>query len=192
MFAFAALPRAQSGGASQPLFLCSSSGHVLAGGTGLSGVRISLAGTTGAGAYVSLSVITDANGKYIFSIPAGGTYTAVPSLSGYTFNPSSFVFNGVTANQISNSVASVETASSQDCSDISGTWTDGNYPYVLSETLGTVTGSDTLILPHGRVTWTVSGPTTAGVTFPYGCTIPTLLRPTLARRTRRTISRYLL
>lgn len=75
------------------------SGQVLAGGSGLSGATVTLTGTTATGASVSLSTTTDSNGNYSFTVPAGGTYIATPSLAGYTFNPASQTFSNVSANQ---------------------------------------------------------------------------------------------
>jgi hypothetical protein len=37
------------------------------------------------------STITDANGNYSFQNLSNGSYTITPSLSGYTFNPTSLV-----------------------------------------------------------------------------------------------------
>ncbi|MFD0726507.1 proprotein convertase P-domain-containing protein [Lysobacter brunescens] len=50
------------------------------GGTGISGVSVSNGST---------SVTTNASGQYTFSGLANGTYTLTPSLSGYTFSPTS-------------------------------------------------------------------------------------------------------
>lgn len=55
------------------------SGQTLAGGSGLSGVTVSLSGTTATGTAVSLSTTTDANGHYSFSVLAGGSYTVTLS-----------------------------------------------------------------------------------------------------------------
>jgi succinate-acetate transporter protein len=54
------------------------SGRITAGGSGLSGVTVTLG---------SLTTTTDANGNYSFSNVPDGTYTVTPSLTGYTFNP---------------------------------------------------------------------------------------------------------
>jgi hypothetical protein len=138
----------------------------ISGNLSLSGVTVNLTGTGPNGDPVSLSAQTDSAGNYSFFVAAGGTYTAVPFLSGYTFSPASWVFNGVTVNQTANSTASAQTGSlTQNCNDISGTWTDGNYTYALSESAGMVTGTDTLILPYGSVVWTVSGQTTDGSVY---------------------------
>jgi pimeloyl-ACP methyl ester carboxylesterase len=60
------------------------SGTVTLNGTGLAGVTVTL---TGIG--TSSTVTTDANGVYTFSNAANGSYTLTPSLTGYTFSPSS-------------------------------------------------------------------------------------------------------
>jgi inhibitor of cysteine peptidase len=57
------------------------SGKVTAGGAPLSGVSMSLSGTT------NKVATTDANGDYTFSIVGNGSYTVTPSKTGYTFTP---------------------------------------------------------------------------------------------------------
>jgi len=57
------------------------SGTVTQNGTGLSGVTVSLTGTS------SASATTDVNGNYSFAHVANGSYTITPSFSGYTFSP---------------------------------------------------------------------------------------------------------
>jgi sugar lactone lactonase YvrE len=59
------------------------SGTVTQNGTGLSGVTVSLTGTS------SASATTDVNGNYSFAHVANGSYTITPSFSGYTFSPPS-------------------------------------------------------------------------------------------------------
>ena len=59
------------------------SGTVTQNGSGLSGVTVSLSGTSTA------STTTDANGNYSFGDLAKGSYTITPSLTGDTFSPSS-------------------------------------------------------------------------------------------------------
>jgi Regulator of chromosome condensation (RCC1) repeat/Carboxypeptidase regulatory-like domain len=58
------------------------SGRITAGGSGLSGVTVTLTGA-------SMTTTTDANGNYSFSNVPDDTYTVTPSLTGYTFNPPS-------------------------------------------------------------------------------------------------------
>lgn len=55
-------------------------------GTGLSGVVLTLAGTT------SESTTTDINGDYNFTDLGNGSYTLTPSKLGYTFSPSKLTF----------------------------------------------------------------------------------------------------
>jgi len=70
-------------------------------GSGLSGVEMLLnESKSGWGA------TTNGSGNYSFSVPAGGSYTLKPSLSGYTFNPISQTFNSLGSNQTANFVAS--------------------------------------------------------------------------------------
>ena len=69
------------------------SGKVTLGGSGLSGVTVTLSGSqTG-------TSTTDGSGNYSFTLQAGGTYTITPSLAGYAFTPSSQTFNNLSANQ---------------------------------------------------------------------------------------------
>ena len=75
------------------------SGQVTAGGSGVSGVTVSLSGRTAAGTAISQSVTTDSNGNYSLSAPVGGSYTVTPSDDSYTFDPASASFNGLSANQ---------------------------------------------------------------------------------------------
>jgi hypothetical protein len=59
------------------------SGKTTLNGAGLSGVTISLAGAS------TTSATTDASGNYAFSGAQNGSYTVTPSLTGYTFSPTS-------------------------------------------------------------------------------------------------------
>lgn len=65
------------------------SGKVTLNGGGLSGVAMTLAGST------SVTATTDSNGNYTFTGAANGTYTLTSSMSGYTFAP---VSRSVTVN----------------------------------------------------------------------------------------------
>jgi photosystem II stability/assembly factor-like uncharacterized protein len=68
------------------------SGRVLANGYTLSGVTIALTGSqTG-------TATTDPSGYFSFNLPAGGTYTVTPSLSGYVFSPASLTFSNLSGN----------------------------------------------------------------------------------------------
>ncbi len=68
---------------SQPGTLYSITGTVTASGSALSGVTMTLSGAN-SGAYT-----TGSNGMYGFALLANGSYTVTPSLSGYTFTPTS-------------------------------------------------------------------------------------------------------
>ncbi|MBI5383679.1 MAG: carboxypeptidase regulatory-like domain-containing protein [Verrucomicrobia bacterium] len=74
------------------LQVVSLSGWVLDGTSGLAGVTVSLGGT-------SLAATTDADGRYAFTNLAFGTYTVVPSKTGFEFSPpvSQAVVNSVLA-----------------------------------------------------------------------------------------------
>ena len=79
------------------------SGTVTLNGAALSGV--SFAATGG----VSCSA-TNASGSYACTVPQGWSGTVTPSLSGYTFTPTSLSYSNVTANQTAqNYVAAVAT-----------------------------------------------------------------------------------
>ncbi len=70
-----------SGCSSKPTY--SISGTVTSGGSALAGVTMTLVGGS------SGPATTDANGNYAFDDIPVGTYTLIPSLTGYTFAPSS-------------------------------------------------------------------------------------------------------
>ena len=76
------------------------SGQALRNGSALSGVTVTLSGSS------SGSATTSSNGAVSFSVPAGGNYSIVPSLSGYTFSPASSTYNGLSANQTTTFIAS--------------------------------------------------------------------------------------
>ena len=76
------------------------SGQVLTtGNVGLSGVIISLSGT-GNG-----SAITDSSGNYSLLAPAAANCIITPALAGYSFNPVSQAFNGLSGNATANFTA---------------------------------------------------------------------------------------
>ncbi len=60
------------------------SGQVVAGGSGLVGVKVSLSNGT--------TTTSDSSGNYSFANLGAGTYTVTPSVSGYTFSPTSSTF----------------------------------------------------------------------------------------------------
>ena len=77
------------------------SGQVTLNGSGLGGVVMSLIGSSAG------STVTNGSGNYYFTnLGEGGTYTVIPSLSGYTFNPPSQTFQN-----LSGTVAAYFTAS---------------------------------------------------------------------------------
>lgn len=103
------------------------SGQVQAGGSGFSGVMITLSGTTAGGTAISRTATTDANGNYLISAPAGGNYTVTPSQSGFTFNPASQTFSNVSGNQSAQATtAAGGSATPPSCMNVTpsylGTW----------------------------------------------------------------------
>ena len=77
-------------------------GQVTLSGSALSGVTMTLSGSA------SASTTTDASGNYSFSgLSAGGNDTVTPSKTGYTFSPTSQIFNNLSANQTQNFSATV-------------------------------------------------------------------------------------
>ncbi len=88
-----------TGGNYLAMILYTISGQVTAGGSPVSGVAVSLSGTTAVGTNASQTTASDSNGNYSLTAPVGGTYTITPSLAGYTFSPASQTFNNVGANQ---------------------------------------------------------------------------------------------
>ncbi len=78
------LPSAPSNSVTPSAITYSISGTVrTATGTAISGVTMTLSGAS------SGTTTTDASGNYIFTGLVNGTYTVTPSLSGYTFSPTS-------------------------------------------------------------------------------------------------------
>lgn len=75
------------------------SGAVTQNGSALSGVAVSLSGSSTA------STTTDSNGHYLFKVASGGSYTVTPSLTGYLFTPASQTLNNITAGQTANFTA---------------------------------------------------------------------------------------
>lgn len=68
------------------------SGTITSGGNPLSGVSVALSGSS------SASTTTNPSGQYSFTVASGGSYLVTPTLSGYTFDPVSRNYPGVTAN----------------------------------------------------------------------------------------------
>ena len=83
------------------------SGQVTLSGAGQSGVTVSLSGSQGG------SIATNSSGSYSFTgLPAGGSYTVTPSLSGYSFSPPSQTFNNLSAAQTVNFTATATSTTS--------------------------------------------------------------------------------
>jgi hypothetical protein len=81
------------------------SGQVTKSGSGLAGVTITLTGGPGG------TRTTDTSGNYAFTgLPSGGNYTLTPSLTNYTFSPSSLPINNLLANQTANFTAALGAA----------------------------------------------------------------------------------
>ena len=74
-------------------FLATISGQVLAGGSSLSGIDMTLSDA------LSGSLNTDTNGNYSFVVSAGGNYKLTPSLAGFSFSPASQTFSNLSGNQ---------------------------------------------------------------------------------------------
>ena len=174
------------------------SGQVTAGGSGFSGVTVSLSGTTAAGTAVSRSTTTDANGNYSLAAPAGGSYTVTPSLAGFSFSPASKEFSNIIANQTQSFSLVSGTApgtpgvepvpdptptptpppatsgSMTNCNDISGTWVDSvSNDWSLSQSGSAVSGTVNSLEPGcGVVTGTVQGQATGLGTFSLTATAP--------------------
>jgi hypothetical protein len=79
--------------ASRPATTYSISGIVTVSGSGLSGVSMTLTGTSLA------TVTTDTSGNYTFSGLSNGNYTVTPSKAGYAFAPTSIAVTISGANQ---------------------------------------------------------------------------------------------
>ena len=175
------------------------SGQVTGGGSGLSGATVSLTGNAADGSNVSQTTSTDSNGNYSLFVSGGGTYTVTPSASGYTFNPNSQQFTNVSNNNTQNFAVSTESstptgspqpqpppqsaptpvppsvssASTQNCNDISGTWTDGvANNYALSQSGSLVSGTITTYDACGSFNSSIQGNATGTGTFSLTATAP--------------------
>lgn len=112
------------------------SGNSISGGvsgSGLQGVLIKLTGAATANA------TTDASGNYSFTGLANGSYTIVPSLTGFTFRPASNVVTLSGGNGSGNNFT--ETAYSPATSSLSGTVSGAVAQNVLITLSGDNTGS---------------------------------------------------
>ena len=91
------------------------SGQITKGGTGLSGVTITLTGGPGG------TQITNASGNYSFaSLPAGGNYTVTPALVNQTFSSPSITLNNLQANHTAVNFTAVVNGSPRIQSDLNG------------------------------------------------------------------------
>ncbi len=93
-FSYPNLGASQAGQNFTASVVYSIAGQTTSGGTGLSGVTMTLSGSA------SQTATTDGSGNYSFSaLAAGGNYTVTPSKTGYTFAPASFSYTNLSANQ---------------------------------------------------------------------------------------------
>jgi hypothetical protein len=165
-------------------------GQVLAGGNDLPGVAISLNGTTASDIAVFLSKNTDSNGSYSFGVPAGGTYTVTPSLSSYSFSPTSQTFSNIGSDRTANfslpgnpdsgggpqdgtpdpppapysdNLGPVPSSGpgAPDCTNLSGSWSDTTGGiWQVTQNGSTVFGSLFVTQGSCSATWNVSGQAT--------------------------------
>ena len=78
------------------------SGRVTNNGQDLSGVTVLLSGSQ------SGSATTDANGNYSFNVLAEGSYTVTPAKTNYLFSAASMTFNDLSANQVADFGATLQ------------------------------------------------------------------------------------
>jgi len=139
------------------------SGKVTLNGSGLPGVTVSLQGT-------SFTTVTGSDGAYSLTGVPNGSYTAVPSLTGYTFNPanSSVSVNNsdVAGQDFSATLIPVQTHTVSGRVTLSGRGLSGVTVTLLGTSFSTVTASDgtyTLAgVPNGAYT---AVPSLTGYTF---------------------------
>jgi len=113
------------------------SGTITSSGTGTQGVTVSLSGASTA------TATTDASGSYSFSGLANGSYTITPSMTGYTFNPTSSAQTVNSANSTGvNFVGTVNNSYSgwQE----SAIWTAGSVTTTFGHTTATLNTSSTI------------------------------------------------
>jgi hypothetical protein len=141
---YLSLAEVQVFGTTSPTY--SISGQITALYAGLSGVALSLSGST------TGSTSTNASGNYSFTgVPAGGNYTVTPSLAGYTFQPVNYVMTNLSANQMANFAATSTTSGTNLAQSKTATQssTYPGYPASLA-----VDGNTDGSVPHGSVTIT--------------------------------------
>ncbi|HYW71219.1 MAG TPA: right-handed parallel beta-helix repeat-containing protein, partial [Pyrinomonadaceae bacterium] len=87
-------------------------GQITQGGNALSGVTVTLSGSS------SATTTTDGSGNYSFpALNKGGNYTITPSLTNYTFAPTSQTFNNLSADQTQNFTACLNNVTVTNSSD---------------------------------------------------------------------------
>jgi hypothetical protein len=132
------------------------SGTVIASGSALQGVTMTLSGTS------SRSVNTDASGNYTFTGLANGNYTVTPSKSGYTFSPTSSSLTvyganipGVNFIESSATGATAYAYTGNPFTSCNGTYCTGG-PYALSLSfVTTLAGSALVNLPYTDISSTI-------------------------------------
>jgi len=77
--------------------------HTISGNTGLGGVTVTLSGGANA------TATTGADGKYSFTVNAGGSYTITPAKTHYTFTPASQSFDDLSADKAADFTATLKT-----------------------------------------------------------------------------------
>ena len=124
------------------------SGQILINGSGFPGVAVTLSGTAPSGAIVSQTVMANVSGNYAFNVPPGGTYTIVPTLSGYSFSPASQTFSNVSSAIQAQTTSSSSGGSSSPPPIISGLSLPGGPPLmgfvITGANFGSSQGSSTV------------------------------------------------
>jgi len=143
-----------------PVQTYSISGTVTLNGNGLAGVTMSLQGT-------SFTAVTASDGTYTISGVQNGTYTLVPSLSGYVFTPQNIALTVNNANVPGqNSTAIAQTYAISGVVTLNSTGLVGVTVTLLGTSFSTVTANDGTYsfagVPNGAYTII---PTLKGYTF---------------------------
>jgi hypothetical protein len=138
------------------------------GGSGMSGLRVTLSGTRTA------TAVTNSMGYYVFgNLPAGGSYT-VTAPANYTFTPPSYTFNNLTADELSvdfnttsfNTAPSVALTSPTD-----GLIVNAPADITLSATASDSDGTVTRVSFYNGATL-IGSDTSAPYSFVWGVTTP--------------------
>lgn len=69
-------------------------GQITENGSAVAGATVSLSGSQ------SLLATTDSDGRFSFTVPAGGNYTVVPSKTNYSFSPASTTFSDLDGSEV--------------------------------------------------------------------------------------------